>query len=198
MKGRLIVFAVRSSVQSLCQDGCSLIQSNRSAARHSLTRRSPWTAANSDQRRRHSAKLRSACFFVPLASGYGDGDGDGSGSGYAYGSGEGYFAAILSDSVSGRISALLESGAKLAFWRSDSNGKPCNNGTGLARTVGMVEELPGPLKLCGPGALHGTLQPWKWKGERLWVVLLYPPVEESEDKLGSLKREIVAEIPNFF
>lgn len=36
------------------------------------------------------------------------------------------------------------------------------------------------------------------KGERLWVVALYPPVEKvDDDKYASLKREILAEIPNF-
>jgi hypothetical protein len=75
-----------------------------------------------------------------------------------------------------------------------------NGGTGSARHVGMIEEELGPLRPCHAGALHATMQPAKWKGERLWVVALYPPVEAvDDDKFASLKREIIAEIvPNFF
>jgi hypothetical protein len=65
----------------------------------------------------------------------------------------------------------------------------------------MVEEVDGPLVLCTAHALHGTLNPAKWKGERLWVVALHEPVEYSESdggKYGSLKRTILMEVPNFF
>jgi hypothetical protein len=64
----------------------------------------------------------------------------------------------------------------------------------------MIEEEKGPLVACQAGALHATMNPSKWKGERLWVVALYPPIETvDEDKFASLKREIIAEIvPNFY
>jgi hypothetical protein len=42
------------------------------------------------------------------------------------------------------------------------------------------------------------MRPEKWKGERLFIVALYHPVEFDDDKMGSLKREIIAEIPNFY
>jgi len=87
----------------------------------------------------------------------------------------------------------------LAFWRSGKDGKPLNGGTGPARQVGMIEEEKGPLVPCRPGALHATMSPEQWKGERLWVVVLYPPVVKvDDDKFASLKREIIAEIPNFY
>jgi hypothetical protein len=43
------------------------------------------------------------------------------------------------------------------------------------------------------------MKPTAWKGERLWVVALYPPVTVvDEDKFAGKKREILAEIvPNF-
>ena len=64
----------------------------------------------------------------------------------------------------------------------------------------MIEEEKGPLKPCQAGALHATMKPQDWKGERLWVVALYPPVVKVDDnKFASLKREIIAEIiPNFY
>jgi hypothetical protein len=64
----------------------------------------------------------------------------------------------------------------------------------------MVEEESGPLYPCKAGALHATMSPSKWKGERLWVVALYPPiVTVDDDKFAAKKREILAEIvPNFF
>jgi hypothetical protein len=61
-----------------------------------------------------------------------------------------------------------------------------------------VEEIAGPLEVCTPKALHGTLAPWKWKGERCFVVALIGEVQEQEDKLGALKREILAEVPNLW
>jgi len=61
-----------------------------------------------------------------------------------------------------------------------------------------MEEVEGPLLICSNRALHGSIEPWRWKGDRLFVVALYGRVVKQGDKLGALKREIVAEIPNFF
>lgn len=112
---------------------------------------------------------------------------------------EKYLEALLDHVVGAeRARRLRESGAVLAYWRSDSEGKPCNSGTGGPRRVGMIEELKGPLVPCTKGALHATMQPEKFGGERLWAVALYPPVERvDEEKLASLKREILAEITAF-
>jgi hypothetical protein len=60
-----------------------------------------------------------------------------------------------------------------------------------------VQEIQGPLQICTGNALHGTINPSKWKGERLWIVALDEPVQEEDDKVASLRREILAEIPNF-
>lgn len=89
----------------------------------------------------------------------------------------------------------------LAFWRSDKQGLPCNHKKvkrDVVAAPGVVTEIQGPLKLCTERALHATHHPAQHSGERLWVVALYPPYEFQSDKLGSLKREIICEIPNFF
>ena len=149
---------------------------------------------------------------VENMSGSGSGDGDGSGYGYGYGSGYGYgyeygygsskeYLQAVADSAAGdKLPKLKADGAVLAFWRSDKDGRPCNNGYGPARHIGMVEEEDGTRGPCQAGMLHATMSPSQWKGERLWVVALYPPVTEvNEDKLASKKREIIAEIvPNFY
>jgi hypothetical protein len=119
-------------------------------------------------------------------SGYGDGDGDGSGSG------SGYETKVYLDSF--LTGADVEEGCTAVFWRSDADGKPCNGGSGPAVTVGMVQEIAGPLQVCTKQALHGTRSPGEWKGERWWLVALYPPIQEQEDKLGSLKRKILADL----
>ena len=134
--------------------------------------------------------------------GHGDGSGDGSGDGYGSGSGEidsDYLNAVLDVVAGSKGLELARKGAELAFWRSTATGGSANGGKGARRETGDVEEIAGPLKLCGPGALHATLNPRKWKGKRLWVVALYPPIAYEQDKMGSLKREIIAEVkPNFF
>lgn len=57
-----------------------------------------------------------------------------------------------------------------------------------------METIDGPLKICTKNALHGTLLPTQWKGERWWIVALYHPVEIQDDKIGSLKREFLADL----
>ncbi|HEY8745927.1 MAG TPA: hypothetical protein VIU62_22800, partial [Chloroflexota bacterium] len=88
-------------------------------------------------------------------------------------------------------------GATLAFWRSDAQGKPANGGSGTIAAVGLVEEIPGPLEICTEHALHASTQPWRHRGPRLWIVALYGEIQTAGDKLGALRREILAEIaPN--
>ena len=128
--------------------------------------------------------------------GYGYGYGDGSGSGYGDSA---YLDAVMTSRVGERSKTLREQGVMLAFWRSGSDGKPSNGGDGPPRHIGMIEEISGPLKPCTRNALHATLNPRKWKGARLWIVALYPPVANVDgDKCASLKREILAELPNWF
>jgi hypothetical protein len=140
-------------------------------------------------------------------SGYGYGDGYGSGYGSGDGSGDGagsismeYLQAVADGAAGDRAPKIKADGGVLAFWRSDKNGNPSNGGGGESRKVGTVEELECTLVPCTKSALHATLTPEKWKGERLWVVALYPPVVNvDESKFASLKREIIAEIvPNFY
>ena len=82
----------------------------------------------------------------------------------------------------------------MAFWRSHEDGSPSNGGGGGPRKLAQVEEIAGPLEICTKNALHGTLEPNNWKGNRWWVVALYPPVQKDGDKIASLKREIIADL----
>jgi len=141
--------------------------------------------------------------------GYGDGDGDGSGYGYGsgsgYGSGDGYGSGYGdchgdgdgSGYGSGYWNATLaayRSTGVLAYWRSDAAGRPCNGGYGEGVEVGTVQETTGPLALGGHDTMHATLAPEQWHGDRLWVVAMHGPVVCSGDKIGALKREIIAEV----
>ena len=91
------------------------------------------------------------------------------------------------------------SDATLALWKSNADGTPANGGDTKKREAGMTEEVAGPLELCSRRALHATMKPWKWHGARLWVVALHGEVQDDGDKMGALKREILAEItPNPF
>ena len=107
-----------------------------------------------------------------------------------------YLEALLKAAVSEKkAKELEEAGAILAFWRSDRYGKPCHGGSGPARRVGTIDTEKGPLKPCDKGALHATLEPNEWGGDRLWVVAMYPPIEHvGSDKIASLKREILADV----
>jgi hypothetical protein len=60
--------------------------------------------------------------------------------------------------------------------------------------AGFVESIEGPLEICTKRALHGTLDPRKWKGVRWWIVALHEPVQRAEDKVGSLKRTFIADL----
>ncbi len=132
--------------------------------------------------------------------GYGYGDGSGSGYGFGYGSGFGYgdgygyhtFVATGNE----RAKELEQSGATIGLWRSNADGRPANGGSGEPIKQGLIQEIPGPLEICTQRALHATHHPKQWKGERLWLVALYPPVEVHSDKMASLKREIICEVYN--
>ena len=137
-------------------------------------------------------------------SGSGYGYGSGSGDGYGYGDGDGskeywlatidYFAPKWPEAIRSRLAALQAQGATLAFWRSDSQGQPANNGGRIeAAAPGVVHTAPGPLAVCNPGTLHATVIPPKWKGSRWWIVAMLGEVQWQDDKCGALKREIIGE-----
>ena len=127
-------------------------------------------------------------------SGSGDGSGDGYGYGYGSGAGYGYGDGYWRAAASELINKFATHSEFLALWWSDKNRKPTNGGSSKAIQVGDVQEVQGPLELCGQRALHATLKPEKWKGDRLWLVALYGKVLHDGDKCGALKREILAEI----
>ncbi len=130
--------------------------------------------------------------------GYGDGSGYGSGYGDGSGSGSGYWkdcaVALMPTEKVKRSEELSAGGAVVAFWRSTRNGTPANGGSGTRAAPGLVEEIAGPLEICTKNALHGTKDPKKWKGERLWLAAYFPPIAEEDDKIGSLKREFLGEV----
>ena len=135
-------------------------------------------------------------------SGYGDGYGYGYGNGYGYGGGSEqpeYIAALSVGAVGRRAQSLIDQGCALAIWKSRADATPANGGGGGARKAGDIETIDGDLPdQCGRGALHATLTPSRWSGDRLWVVALYPPFNKQDDKLWSMKREIICELPNFY
>ena len=143
-------------------------------------------------------------FGSGYGDGYGCGDGFGSGSGDGDGCGDGFgsgywqaaidtFMAAWPDEHRARAVSARSAGATIAYWRSHADGTPSNGGRGEARKAGDVERLSGPLVMCGPGALHATLEPEKWQGKRVWIVALYGEVCTKDDKLWALHREILGE-----
>jgi len=148
-----------------------------------------------------------------LTTGYGDGDGygfsyglgDGCGYGDGYGNSNGYGSGdgcgdgdIWQKAYLSQFEHRCPKNAVLAFWRSAADGRPANGGKGPPRRVGMTEIAEGPLRICTRHALHGTLLPWAWRGERLWVVALFEPIVQAENKLASLKRKIIADVTEEF
>jgi hypothetical protein len=141
--------------------------------------------------------------------GYGDGSGSGYGDGYGYGDGDGdgygdgygsywrscikYFAAKWTAAQRKRLAELQRSKAKIAYWRSDSQGRPANGGMADPVKPGDVQREKGPLNLCNRGTLHATLLPPKWQGERWWIVALHGKVIGDDEKYGALEREIIGE-----
>ena len=147
--------------------------------------------------------------------GYGDGSGDGYGDGYGSGSGYGsgygdgygdgsplYWLAMFKNAVAGwtetqreRLTELYRDASAIAFWKSDAKGLPSNGGKSKQPAEpGRIEEIQGPLQICTHRALHATMQPEKWKGERLWVVALHGETVWQDDKCAALKREIIGEV----
>ena len=102
-----------------------------------------------------------------------------------------------SDTQQARLFELMDDpSVNIAYWNSDAQGRPTNGGSKCDwyATPGAIQELPGPLVMCGPGALHATVDPLKWAGCRVWLVAMHSPFQIELDKVGSLKREILGEI----
>ena len=129
-------------------------------------------------------------------------NGSGYGSGSGYGDGYGsywllciqHFAAKWNDWQKRRLAELQAAGAKIAFWRSDKDGRACQGGRNDPVKPGTVEKVNGPLRICTTNALHGTLLPPKWPGARLWVVALIGEIVGDEEKYGALEREVIGEV----
>jgi hypothetical protein len=89
---------------------------------------------------------------------------------------------------------LEKLGAKICFWRSTAAGDSANGGRLKVKAApGVVHEVAGPLEICSSRALHASLLPPKWQGERWWAVALIGEVVGDEEKYAALKREIIGE-----
>lgn len=138
-----------------------------------------------------------------VGDGYGVGVGYGAGDGFGcgYGCGVGYsydkfFEQFLESTIPKETYLKFKKiGAKIAIWKTNKDATPSNGGSGGVRKAGDVEEVEGPLEICTERALHATLEPQIWKGERMFAVALYPPVVGNGEKYASLKREIIMELP---
>ena len=128
-------------------------------------------------------------------SGYGYGDGYGYGSGDGYGSGSGEKTSGLTVAQRQLPAHYADDPRTLALWKSDADGKPANGGSSdEAARPGLRQTTQGPLSLCHKGTLHATLEPERWKGERLWIVALEGEVVGDAEKMGALTREILCEV----
>jgi uncharacterized protein YjbI with pentapeptide repeats len=92
---------------------------------------------------------------------------------------------------------LIRNGATIAYVCTDQFGRPVNGGPNTREwqvRPGLVQTIPGPLVIChenGGSALHGTLEPHRWRGSLVWVAGFVDPIQRKADKIGSLHREIV-------
>ena len=96
---------------------------------------------------------------------------------------------------------MQKAGAVFAYYLTDSYGRPSNHNIDniLERkkwTVkpGVVQKVNGPLKECSKNALHATLEPHKWAGNRVWVVAFLGEVKHLDSKIAGLHREIIGEV----
>ena len=92
---------------------------------------------------------------------------------------------------------LVKGGATIAYVCTDARGRASNGGPATREwqvRPGLVQTIPGPLILCGPGALHGTFEPCRWAGARVWVAGFVGPVSRHDDKIGALCRHIIGEL----
>ena len=129
-----------------------------------------------------------------IKAGSGDGSGSGSGSVEYWLACLPYFAAKWTEAQRARLGELQKLGTKIAFWRSNKEGRACNGGKS-AKPVepGTVEKIAGPLEICSRRALHATALPPKWEGERVWVVALFGEIQQQDDKFCALHREVLGE-----
>ena len=87
-------------------------------------------------------------------------------------------------------------GARIAYWRSDKDGRPCNGGDKGFLPIaaeGVLHMVSGKPVLCTHTCLHATLKPPRWNGSVIWIVALIGEVIGDEDKFGAQAREILGQ-----
>ena len=94
-----------------------------------------------------------------------------------------------------RLKFLQSQGARIAYWRSDKDGRPCNGGDKSLVAVSRTLQTVGGDRpvLCTKTCLHATLKPPRWKGSVIWIVALIGEVIGDEDKFGAQAREILGQ-----
>ena len=92
----------------------------------------------------------------------------------------------------------IDDGDTIAYVCTDAHGYPCNGGTarpGEHARPGWVQDLgPGRLVPCTHEALHGTHQPHRWCGSRVWVCAFGPVVVVGSDKISARRRTWIGEV----
>lgn len=111
-----------------------------------------------------------------------------------------HYAQRWSEVQQNRFNDLTMQGARIAYWRSDKDGRACNHTpprnvveVNEPRQAGMIERVEGKLVICTQTALHATMKPPRWSGSRIWIVALLGEVIGDEDKFAAQTREIIGE-----
>lgn len=94
--------------------------------------------------------------------------------------------------------------ARLTYWCSSDDGTPTNGGDLDSVEPGDVHKIDDndELAVCpdperGEAGLHGTDNPHRWQGDRVWIVALIGEVMRGVYKMAARRREIVCEVqPN--
>lgn len=93
-----------------------------------------------------------------------------------------------------RLLDCLRDGNTLAYYCSDDEGRPANGGSGTVAIPGATHHPADPdFAPCTAGAVHGTREPHRWDGRRVWVVALRGIVHRC-DVIAATEREIIGEV----
>lgn len=115
-----------------------------------------------------------------------------------------HYAQQLAENEKAEYEKFKAQDARIAYWRSDAEGRACNHTPprniterNEPRNPGMGEIVSGNLTLCTSSALHATLRPPRWNGSRLWIVALLGEVIGDDEKFASQHRIIIGEVPQW-
>lgn len=116
-----------------------------------------------------------------------------------------WYAFRWSDEQKAQLDLMIQQEARIAYWRSDKDGLPCNGGLKKGAelpcggtfftTIAEGQPKPGKtIELCTDQVLHATLRVPRWNGSRLWIVALFgSEIVGDEEKFGATHRQILGE-----